>query len=240
MLPIIIAADFGGILRWSQLLVGMAVTAITVLSLLAYWDQENKGQLRQHVLMLPLVAWLLFAFFQTVPLPAMAVKWLSSGSYQAYTQWLSPIIPADQLPSRFSISVSPHDSRHAVAMLAVVIGVVFASAMVFCTRKRITLLLSVLSIGVALHVGYAVLRLAFPATDLYDTAQDASAASFGTFINRNNAALFMNLGLGCSLGLMSWRLSALTGQELDDEQFEFNDLVSLIGDRDSMIGIVCA
>ncbi|QDT12291.1 O-antigen ligase family protein [Planctomycetes bacterium K23_9] len=240
VLPIVIAADFGGILRWTQLLIGLATVAITLLSLAAYWDQPNKGQLRQHVLLLPLIAWLFFAWFQTLPIAPGIVSLLSPGSYTAYTQWLSGIVPPSEMPTKFSISVAPHDSRQAVAMLALVIGIVFASTMTFCTRARIILLLNVVALGVAAHVGYGLLRLVFPGADLYDSVNDLSYASFGTFVNPNNAALFMNLGLGCSLGLLSWRINALAGQELDDEQFEFNDLVSLMGDRDSMIGVFCA
>ncbi len=239
-LPIIVAVDFGGILRWTHLMIGFAVLGITLASLAAFWDQENRGKLRQHVLLLPMAVWFLFSLFQTISLPSGIVGLLSGASYEAYTQWLQPIVPADELPSWFAISVSPLDSGHAVTMLALVASVVFASTMVFCTRKRITLLLSVCAVGVTLHVAYAGMRLVFPGTDLFDQVQDAAGASFGTFINRNNAALFMNLGLGCSLGLLSWRLSALTGQDVDDDQFEFNDLVALIGDRDSMIGIICS
>ena len=240
LLPALVAMDFGGVLRWTHFVVGIALLATTVLATTAYWDQPNRGQLRQHVLLVPLVVWCFYAGCQTLPLSPGIVKILSPGSHAAYTQWLQTILPAGQMPETFSVSVSPHDSKHAVAMLALVISTVFASALVFCTRRRITFLLNAISIGVSLHVGYGLLRLVFPGVDLYDRMQDLSPASFGTFINRNNAALFMNLGLGCSLGLLSWRLTALTGQELDDDQFEFNDLVSLIGDRDSMIGVACA
>ncbi len=67
-----------------------------------------------------------------------------------------------------------------------------------------------------------------------------AVSSFGCFVNRNNAALMMNLGLSASLGLLAWRLAALTGLEVDDDNFEFNDILSLTNDRDSLIGLFSA
>jgi O-antigen ligase/tetratricopeptide (TPR) repeat protein len=238
-LPVVVAADFGGILRWTQFVAAIAVTLLTLLSLLAYWDTSNRGQLRQHVLLLPIVAWIIYGFGQTLSLPPAIVKTLNPASYEAYTLWLQSVVPESEIPSAFPISISPHDSAHVVAMLCVVVAFVFASAMIFCTRSRITLLLNVLSLGAALHVVYALLRLVFPDAGWIDQSHGLSSNSFGIFVNRNNAALLMNLGLACSLGLLSWRVTALSGQEIDDGQFEYRELFSLLSDRDSIVGIVC-
>ena len=240
MTPIVMAADFGGILRWTQFVSAFVVIGLTLLACITLTDSQNNAGLKRHLLLAPLLIWIAFAALQTIPLSPNVINWLSPGTHAAYTQWISPIVAESQLPKRFPVSISQIDSKHAIAVMCLLVGIMFSSAMLFSTRKMVGVLVSSFAIGIALHAGYGVIRIAFPEVDLTGGTQETWSGSFGTFVNRNNAALFMNLGLGCSLGLMSWRLMALTGQEIDDDQFEVNDLVSLISDRDSLIGIFSA
>ena len=156
--------------------------------------------------------------------------------------WLKGVIPDDRLPNQFPISIDVHASRHLIAMMAVVLGLVFAAANVFHTRPRIAFLLNACVVGAACHTVYGLLRVVLPNAEAYlmDGILDEANGSFGSFINRNNAALLMNIGVGCSIGLLAWRLMALAGQEVDDDQFEFNDLAALVSDRESMIAIAGA
>ena len=230
--------DFGGVLKWTQYVSSFAVIAATLLSCAAIFGERNPGGLRQHILLIPLFLWLLYSILQIIPFSSGLVQTLSLGSYSAYTQWLQPLLSANELPTTFSVSVAPHDSSHATAVLALVLGLVFASSMVFHSRPRIAFLLGFITVGAAAQAAFGLTRLAFPTADLFDTVLDNARATFGAFINRNNAALFMNFGLASGLGLLSWRLMALTGQEVDDDQFEMNDLMSLVSDRYSIIAII--
>lgn len=239
-LPFIVAADFGGALRWTQYIASIAIMICVLLALPAIRKGENSGHIRQLALLAPLMIWLAFAWFQTIPLAPTLVESLSPASYNAYTEWTSGLLPAGESISEFPISLAVHDSRHAMAILAMLVPLCWAASMVFYSRARITLLLHVAAIGGATLAAFGIARMAFPHADLFDFTSSSAGASFATFVNRNNASLMLNLGLGASLGLLSWRLTALTGQQVDDEQFEFNDLFALIGERESAIGMFSA
>ncbi|MGB7325848.1 MAG: O-antigen ligase family protein [Rubripirellula sp.] len=240
VLPTVIAADFGGILRWTQFVASLAVVGVTALSCVAMFGRDNCTHPRQHVLLIPLLIWLAYAFFQTIPLPGSVVEFLSPGSHEAYTQWLLPILDSNLEPDKFPLSIAPFSSRHAAAVLSLLVAIVFASSMVFHARQRLIVLLIAFAMGAAIQSAFGLLRLALPETDFFDVRLDEAVGSFGTFINRNNAALFLNLGFGCSLGLLAWRLMALTGHEIDGDRFTIGELNCLIGDRESMIAIATA
>ena len=238
ILPFIVALDYGGILRWTQYLAAFPVIACACLAGVLLISPQVFGGIQRYWLLVILLLWLGFSYAQTVELDGQLVSALSPGSYDAYSGWLKGILPASELPDRFPVSIGVHYSRHACAMIAIVTALAFAAITVFSSRTQISVLICGVSLGCGLHTLYGIVRLFEPSVDLGDSILGAFGSSFGSFVNRNNAALMMNLGLGASQGLLAWRLLALTGQEVDDEQFEFNDLAALIGDRDSMLGIL--
>ena len=207
LLPIVVALDYGGVLHWTQYMSSQAVFWIVVVAILGCGLTGTWGTLRQHQLMLPLLLWLGFALFQTVSLPPAAVRVLSSASANAYTDWINPYLLAPERLTSFPISIARQDSVHGCAILGVIIAIAWASSVLYTERSKIATLLVILSLGVSLHAGIGAWRLAFPESE-------AVSREFGTYVNRNNAALLLNLGLGVSLGLVAWRLTALRGRAL--------------------------
>lgn len=238
LLPMAVAADFGGVLWWTQFVAGVAILLAVILAVPGLFAEENSRLLRQYVLLAPLVLWIAYAAFQTVPMMPSFVRSLSGASHTAYTEWIEPLVSEDGVPSHFPISLCIEQSRHALAVLMLVTGLAWACSVVFLTRARISMLLSVIALGAALHSAFGLLAMIYPDTQVFGA--DAGNSRFGSFVNRNNAALLLNFGLAASLGLLSWRLTALTGQEVDDPNFEYNDLLALISDRDSVIGVCSA
>ncbi|TWU27191.1 O-Antigen ligase [Novipirellula galeiformis] len=242
-LPCVVAFDYGGIHPWAQWASGVAVLVAGVLALPSIMDREIQGGPRFHWLAIVLLGWAAFAWFQTLPLPGSLVSILSPGSAAAYTTWLDPILgpQSDGTAGRSSmhpISIDPASSRHTLAMLLVVATLAWTSATVFQNRKRLVLLLAGLAAGAAVHAGLGIFLLISPESDLLGMNSIDLGIHFAAFINRNNAALMMNIGVGASLGALAWRLSALIGTEVDDENFEVNDLISLASDRDSSVAVI--
>ena len=233
LLPIVVALDFGGVLRWTQYVSATAIVVAFCLALPGLFPGGHTGRGRQFATVVALVIWLIYAWLHTWTLPPSIVNILSPGSYTAYTQWLTGIIDPAELPQEFPISLAVYDSRHALAMLAILIPLSWVASIAFCTRARMIGLLSVVAISGGVLAGLGILL------QFVDELR-IGGSLFGPFINRNNAALMLNLGLAASLGLLSWRLTALTGQEVDDSKFEFNDLFSLTSDRESAIGMISA
>ena len=236
VLPIFVAIDFGGVLWWTQYVAGLAILAAFLLALPSLVDWNRYARPRQLLVIVPLLLWLAYSYFQTITLPPSIVAVLSPGSHAAYTQWLEPILPATKLPDSFPISIAQDDTLHAVALFGVLFVLAWTSLRVFNTRARLIGLLSCVAISGAVVAVLGVVGLMLPDIPFFASMDQ----HFSTFVNRNNAALTMNLGMAASLGLLSWRLSALTGQELDGDEFEFNDLFALTSDRNSAIGSCCA
>ena len=236
LVPLLMSFDFGGMLWWTQSVAALAIGLAMVLGLPGIFDRENPRQLGKRLFLVPLVIWLLYALFQVVPMPEWLVRSLSGGSFAAYTQWISPLLPSGESPAKFPISLSAEQSLHSISVLGLVLSAAWAASHVFLSRWRVGLLLNLIVLGVATHSVFGIVRLSFPEIDLFGV--EASNSGFGAFLNRNNAALMLNTGIACSLGLLSWRLSALTGLEVDAPEFEFNDVIALASDRDSMIGYI--
>jgi tetratricopeptide (TPR) repeat protein len=236
ILPIAVAADFGGVLWWTQYVSALAVSAAALLATAVFFDRTSAGNARRFALLLPLALWASYAWFQSLPMSPSIVDSLSPGSGEAYTDWIAPFVPPSEMPSRFPISLDRFSTQHAAAVLTLLIGLVWASLAVFKTRSSIAVFLSVTALGAAAHAAFGVYRTINPESNVWDVTMGSGA--FGTFVNRNNAALLLNLGMAASLGLLAWRLTALTGQEVDDPTFEINDLVALVSDRESLIGVI--
>jgi O-antigen ligase len=237
-LPIVVAADFGGVLWWTQYAAAQVAVLAAVLAVPAIFAISSTSVVRQHVFVLIMLAWSAYAWLQTVPIFSGLASTLSRGSRLAYRDWIEPFMGSEGAPTFYPISIDVEQSAHAVAVLAIVTCLVWASTQVFVTRGKISMLLNVMAVGAALHAAFGIIRQVYPDVQVFGIEMNRN--SFGSFVNRNNAALMLNLGFGASVGLLAWRLAAMTGLELDDRNFEFNDLFALMNDRDSLIGFFSA
>lgn len=236
LIPLCLAADFGGILHWSQYVAATGILVAMLCSLVGLTDTTASSGLRQHKLLVPLGLLVLLAWIQTMPLPSSLVGLLSPGSQDAYSTWLDGLVPSEEQPSIHATSVSPFDTHHVAMLLTLLLPLSFAASIVFHARNRLTMLLSAIAITGASVAIIGFYRKLDPTADIWFFQSKSNG--FAGFVNRNNAALMLNFGLAASLGLLSWRMMALHSIELDDPDFEFNDLLALISDRESLIGLL--
>ena len=231
-LPFILALDFGGFLHWSQWLAAVAVLGFASLALAAEllgWAKPITHRIKKlswktHALFGLLLIWICYAYFQTIPLPAGLVSWISPASATAYSDWVQPFGLENPW---HPISVAVGDSYHAIAVLCIVAATVWASPIVFSSRERIGFLLAAIALsGTAIAV-IGIIRMMFPDFRMWSFREGGEGSPFATFLNRNNAALFMNLGVASSLGILAWRMSDLHDQEVDVDGFQMEDLLSL-------------
>ncbi|MCS7469413.1 O-antigen ligase family protein [Stieleria sp. ICT_E10.1] len=214
--PAMLASDFGGILPWTKYTSAVALTLACSIALLARSLSVGcPGEIRlppqafafTGVLLVLLAA----AMLQTMPLPARLVAWLSPASYSAFVMWAGGILPVD-LSQSLTISIAPFDSRHAIANLSIAVLVSFFAVWVFHHRGRTTWLLSAIAVGACSVALIGLVRKLFPAFHLWSFRSGGEGAPFGTFLNRNNAALAINLGIASALGLIVYRGSTLSHQ----------------------------
>ncbi|WP_197172126.1 O-antigen ligase family protein [Novipirellula aureliae] len=237
LLPFLVALDYAGVLKWTQWAAAAVVLAAALLAIPALTDRENQMGPRYHWFTIFLLVWAGFVWIQTVPLPDSLHSLLSPASADAYSAWATPALGASAVDGFQPISVDPWATKHGLAMVLMAITLAWTSATVFQTRARLAFVMVGLAIGAAVHAGLGIFQLVVPETGILGMDLVDRGRPFAGFVNRNNAALLMNLGIGSSLGLLAWRLSALSGQEVDDENFELNDLISLVSDRESSIAL---
>ena len=235
IIPGIIAFDSGGVLPWSYWALSAALVIPSLCAFAALRGEHSPHGLQPHILTLLLAFMGLFALFQTVPLPGSLAKFIASGSYDAWTQWQVAGLP-DSAPygvdRGIPISVAPHFTRQYAWLLFSMAAATWCGTMLFSSRERVAWLLIAFSMIGSIYAGIGLWQVfSFPD----QTALGFSANSpFGVFVNRNNASALFNLSLACSLGLLGWRLSAVTGYEFGQHGFSFSNLFDLAADRPSI------
>lgn len=240
-IPLCLALDFGGIYHWSQYFASFGILVGTVLVLPGLTDSTASSGMNQHRLMIPLVILVGWSWVQSLALSPGLVAWISPGSHAAYSQWLGTLLGSDPetaglMPDQYTLSVSPADTSHVAGLLTMMLPLSFAASIVFHSRGRLKMLLSAIAIAGASVAVVGFYRKLDPTADWW--IFNSRTNSFAGFVNRNNAALMLNFGLAASLGLLSWRMMAMHQVEVDDSDFEFNDLLALVSDRESLTGLV--
>lgn len=243
-LPTFVAADFGGVLPWTFWAASVAIVAILLLTLPIQFYTATHSNLRDHSVALLLLAIALYGFLQTVPLPSAIVSLIASGSFEAYTQWLSPLalVPsdADLLQTVWPrISIDANLSRTASWTMIVVAVFSSLSSLLIADRNRIQLLLVSLAIAGAVHSSLGIYQvLSDPTATVWGIRSSNGGAPFGAFINRSNAAVMLNSGLAGSIGLIAWRLAALTGTTLNGGRVPFSEILDVFFDKISALAII--
>ena len=235
-MPIAAGFDFGGVLWWTQYVLGIGICVTAALAMPSLVANPEVG-FRHHRLLIPLGLWFAFASLHCLSASHSMVAWLSPATASAYQDWLNPLMSNGSKSDVAALSVAPDQTRHSLAFMVMLLPLAWASSQVFTDRRRLGFLMGGICVGVSLHAIYAFTCLLVPEWSIRPVNETGTDAGFGTFVNRNNIALHFNLGLAAGLGLLSWRFTTVIGQQVDEEDFEMNDLVSLIYDRGSMLAV---
>lgn len=222
--PAILATDYGGILPWPKHVSALVLTAACLITFAARLISigcrcEARNSPAAFALCGLLFTLLIGASLQTVPLPQSWVAWMSPASYSAQVTWVGEMIGADS-EAKIPISIAAFDSRHTVAYLSIATLVSFFSVLVFQARSRITWMLSAITIGASSIAVIGMTRKLIPEFQLWSFRIGGEGAPFGTFLNRNNAAFGINLGIAASLGLVVWRMMAQSSPDLSPGQHQ--------------------
>lgn len=237
--PGVIAVDSGGAFPWSYWALA-ATTVFPVLCGILVIRSKNVAQgIQPHLLTLLLLACAAFAFFQIQRIPSGMTRVLTPGSYSAWTEWIPAWVPSqDVLGNQESmpISVAPRLTAPYVWNFVTLAALAWCGSTLFESRNRLMLLLTVLSISGAAHSIIGIWQIClFPDRTFWGLQE---GVPFGFFLNRNNAATFLNISFACSLGLIGWRLAAVTGHEFGQKDFSFSNVLDLVSDRASCLAIL--
>lgn len=246
VVPGVAAADSGGVLPWTIWAAALACSVALVLGLAA---QDWTGNLADPRAMAPALALLVLAGFgllQTLPLPIAVASTIAPGSLGVYLNWLTPMqqIPSDAAVLaglRPKISVDTDLSRSASLLTLIMAGFALLGALLFRSRAATQALLLAAAASGALHAVLGIFQVLFqPDTTVWGIRPPVGLAYFGAYVNRSNAAVMLHVGLAGSLGLIAWRLAALTGATFNAVRFPFQQLMDIGFDRTTMFAVLTA
>lgn len=241
--PAVVAVDYGGVLSWTLWATSIAAVVILALLIPAFCCQYDRVTWRSHALCVLLFVFALYGFAQSIPIPQSILGLFASGSADAYSTWLQPLtlVPEDakrlaELSPKVSLDIGlTRTASWTTLLVAMFSG--FAS-MLFADRNRLRVLLIVIALTGALHAGLGIYQmLAHPDSTVWGIRSMFGGKPFGAFVNRSNAAVMLCIGLGASIGLIAWRLAALTGATLNGDRFPLTELLDVIFDRTSGFAI---
>lgn len=238
--PGIVALDSGGVFPWSFWALAAAVILPCLAGFLAYRQDVFPTGILPHLLTIVLLFLGVFSLMQTVSLPHSLLGILSPGSVAAWSDWhqAAGAIDAEAASSsKAAVSVSPDLTFSSAAKFFLMAALAWCGTMLFSSRSSVLLLLLLPSTLGAMHALVGLYQVfLFPDYTFWGVEVDHP---FGVFVNRNNAAMLLNLSLACSLGLIGWRLAVVTGFEFGQRGFSLTTLLDLMSDKISLLALVC-
>lgn len=162
-----------------------------------------------------------------------------------------PVSDAAQLTKiAGTISVAPWLTLRTAAWCCVLAGFAAAATTVLAEREGIQILLCGFAAMAIMHAAIGLQKHTFAAavsnsqSAVIREADDAIGPTeqpgkpFGTFVNRNNAAVILNLGVGCALGLLTWRVSVVTGNVHRSLLHTLHSIREVGGDPFALLGML--
>lgn len=193
---------FGAVEAWSEEIVIALAAAISICFLLKVAAARN-GFVTWTWAYIPVAAFLLLAFLQTVPLPVALVRFLSPQTVVQKLALLRDLHGTDVTPSSMTASFylhgTVHDLRLALAIAAIFV-VVFNTVR---TPDQIArLLIGIVIIG-ATVVLVTLAQAAFGNGRIYwFVPSPHGVVVSGPFVNHSHYSQFMNLSVGAAVGLI--------------------------------------
>ncbi len=193
----------GVVEAWSEFVVVCLGAAIAlVLTAKFMFDRDAKPVWTWAYV--PLGLFILFAVIQIIPMPSNWIALISPNTVALKKELIGDIDPLHTT----TISFYPHSTKHDLRLLLVFAAAFAAGTNIVRRRPSLTRFLTVVS---TLGIGLAVVGIAQVVTGtekifwLITTSTDGVTRG-GSFVNRNNFCMWMNLTAGCSLALLFLRL----------------------------------
>ena len=229
LIPIAVSWDFGGVLPWTQWAMMIGCAALLLITLPRLIVNPQRMPLTATFLILGLTVWLL-AQGQTWRLPHWAVRFMSSGSAMAYGEMIPDSVRQEASASGDDALGSLAESSHPISVASSLTRASLTIPIAFTTF----FLAAAITINspIRLYISAVALVFAGAATSflgVVDRLQPKGYASkflvehpamFAAFINRNNAAGYLNLALAVSVGLIVWRYLWQREQRPWDDRFD--------------------
>ncbi len=194
------AFAYGAVDAWSE---GIACSAAALLAgLVAARNALLHQRDRRWWIWLPVIAYLAISTLQLIPLPAAVWQTISPRTLELRKELLSDLPNAAEVLHRMPATLYPHATRHDLRLVLLAGSVLFVVTSLFRSPTRIRRLMVWLALLGGAMGTLALAQDLTKATGIYWHVAIGIAPHGGTFVNHNHFAQFMNLTLGCALGLL--------------------------------------
>ncbi|QDS88824.1 hypothetical protein EC9_30190 [Rosistilla ulvae] len=220
LVPAAAAWDYGGVLPWTKWALAVATVGLLIALLPLVVTRRPSSRLVYGLPFIALAIWG-YAAFQTLPLPSGLAQIIAPASYTAHAQWgISADIPA---ATSMPISVAPWYTLSYLVLPACFASFVLIGTVALRGEKDLLILLTLATIaGVAIsYIGIAdKINVNEGQGELL--APTDAALPFGPFVNRNNAAGYLNLCLACTIGTLVYRHRTRLKERKNDDRYRIS------------------
>ncbi len=205
ILIVVPAWIFGGVLRATQvwlLIVALLGLACAICHLvIARDDDASDGGIPW--LVYPLIAAIALGAIQLVPLDASLHQKLSP---QGHQWWLD--LTQANAQEKLPLSLYPASTRADMSLLALILAaLVLACLTITSSTRRLAICALAATNGAVMAFFGIVQQLAWNGKIYWFVPLTLGGIPFAGYVNRNNAAGYLNMCLGLSLGLFIWSVS---------------------------------
>ncbi len=154
---------------------------------------------------------------------------LSSSVQGVYDDWVPAktwqALPADAIDvDHHPASVCAWSTQQAAIMPAMFGFASFLAAIAFNKKKTAILLLVISSVATSVYAFFGLVEMIRPQSMVSAEGMFAyfpkNSSAFGTFVNKNSAALYLNLGLGSTVGLLFYSVQTKARSRTEDRSFD--------------------
>lgn len=229
----LVALDYGGVTNWSQYVGGLVIFVLALPALALGASDRRVGWGGRFAFVLPIVFWAGYSALQSSSAAPNWVERLTPGTYSAFSHWHASLFSSDTNTDTMPLSIAPDRSWFRAASLLLLLPLGTAIGFLLRDRRHVVTVLTALSLGAVMHAAVGLLKPV--SVDLFGLADASSFGhGFGSYVNRNNAALMLNLGIGCALGLCIFRFHSLRYRN----QSRWDGMVSLLTDRVGLLSVI--
>lgn len=197
---------FASVQNWAQ----FWITVALLIGLAFWWFETALNNKKTQIF--PYIALLVFlglgiGLVQTLSIPDGLANSLLGRQVEIYRDYTNG---AD---TKVSISLDRDGTWHQIRLLVIALSGLLLGARYFQSKRDLTLLLSVVSLNGFAIAFFGIIHKLTDNGKMFWVHEYPAGMPFGPFVNRNNAAGYLLMCLGCCLGLLTIVLSRNEGEK---------------------------
>lgn len=194
---------FGGVMPMSRVVI-IAASSLLAAVFAVRCITESQAPVVLSRAFLPLVGLVLLSLLQVLPLPPSVLEVVSPGSAAA---WAAQAEAAGQTLGPRTISLDPHGTWSDMTTLLAGVLLVVIGATIFRRRASFRRLLAAIVVAGAAVVAIGLAQVVSGASNVYWYFESPGMATSGPFAMHSHYAEFLNIAIGCAIGLLLLRAS---------------------------------